>query len=128
MIAFPLPEPRDPELASSLAMAALFDLAGIDADAWVWRQHAACRGEEQEIFYPERGESTAPAKAVCATCTVRADCLEFGLRHEKRGVWGGTSEWERRRMRNRMGIRLAALDDPTDEDLHDIEDEEDEWQ
>jgi WhiB family transcriptional regulator, redox-sensing transcriptional regulator len=37
---------------------------------------------------------------VCAGCGVREDCLEFAvLTNQEFGVWGGTSEEERRRLR-----------------------------
>ena len=53
-----------------------------------WVDHAACTGAT-EVFFTERGEPTAAAKAVCAGCPVP----------ERFGVWGGTSERERRAMR-----------------------------
>ncbi|HEV2256553.1 MAG TPA: WhiB family transcriptional regulator [Streptosporangiaceae bacterium] len=38
----------------------------------------------------------AEAKAICAGCQVRRDCLAFALRtHQVHGVWGGLSERER---------------------------------
>jgi WhiB family redox-sensing transcriptional regulator len=73
----------------------------------------ACRDLPAEWFHPERGGSTREAKAVCATCTVRVDCLTFALdNHEKFGIWGGTSERERRRIRRRMaaGQPVPQLD------------------
>jgi len=46
-----------------------------------------------KIFFPQRGESTAPAKEVCARCRVQAPCLEFALGiRERYGIWGGMSE------------------------------------
>jgi len=39
------------------------------------------------------------AKAVCARCPVRAKCLNWALSMNVSGVWGGSSEYERRRMR-----------------------------
>jgi len=37
------------------------------------------------------------AKAICDLCAVRGQCLEFALqRGEAHGIWGGTSESERR--------------------------------
>jgi len=61
---------------------------------------AACRGCDPAMFYPERGEAVAPAKAVCQSCPVAKPCLEYALAGgEKFGLWGGTSERERRRMR-----------------------------
>lgn len=67
-----------------------------------WMASAACTGLDPDLFFTERGESQGGAKAVCADCTVRADCLDYALRHRiKVGVWGGCSERERRRMRQR---------------------------
>ena len=40
------------------------------------------------------------AKAICRQCDVQAACLEFALAtNQEAGVWGGTSEDERRRLR-----------------------------
>lgn len=120
----------DAEPRHELALGALFDLAGMDHESWLWRLDAACHGQDPELFFPEVGASTSAAKAICRPCPVRADCLEHALRHEKNGIWGGTSQKERTRMRQRMGIHLIELA-PSDDELHDIEDddnEEDEWQ
>jgi WhiB family transcriptional regulator, redox-sensing transcriptional regulator len=65
----------------------------------VWRQHAACRGLDPEIFYPPTDEDAVSAKAVCDLCSVRHSCLEYALSvREKEGVWGGATERERRRI------------------------------
>lgn len=112
-----------------LALGALFDLAGMDHESWLWRLDAACRGEDPQIFFPDTANS-APAKEVCAPCPVRSECLDHALRYERIGIWAGTTERERRRMRQRMGIRLIELV-PDDDELQEIEDdnvEEDEWQ
>jgi WhiB family redox-sensing transcriptional regulator len=64
-----------------------------------WRQHAACRGLDPDIFYPPSDEEAEEAKAVCAECPVRQPCLEHALSHRERdGVWGGLTERERRRI------------------------------
>ncbi|MFP5322758.1 MAG: WhiB family transcriptional regulator [Acidimicrobiia bacterium] len=68
----------------------------------------ACRGADPDLFFPDRGESLEPAKAVCAECVVRDECLEFALAAGERfGVWGGTSERERRRIRRQRRIAAA---------------------
>ncbi|HLI24317.1 MAG TPA: WhiB family transcriptional regulator [Acidimicrobiales bacterium] len=65
----------------------------------VWRQRAACRGVDPDIFYPLTEEDAGAAKAVCAQCSVRQACLEYALaQREKDGVWGGATERERRRI------------------------------
>jgi len=67
----------------------------------------ACRGSDPDLFFPDRGESLEAAKALCAGCAVRDECLEHALRNGERfGVWGGTSERERRRIRRQR--RTAA--------------------
>lgn len=71
-----------------------------------WADLANCRGVDPGLFFPERGEPTAEAKAVCAGCVVRADCLDYALVNgEKHGVWGGKSERERRGLRRDLGRR-----------------------
>jgi WhiB family redox-sensing transcriptional regulator len=66
-----------------------------------WQQFAACVHHAGRVdFFPARGESTRDAKAVCAGCPVREECLEFALRLKvAHGVWGGLSERERRTLR-----------------------------
>ncbi len=69
-----------------------------------WMRYANCLGVDPDLFFPDRGgmATVNEAKAVCAGCTVRGQCLEYALAHsEKHGVWGGMSERERRRIRQR---------------------------
>lgn len=65
-----------------------------------WSADAACQEHPEVDFFPDRGTDTRSAKAVCAGCLVRSECLAYALEHrERHGIWGGTSERERRRMR-----------------------------
>lgn len=74
------------------------DLLGVESPDWY--EFANCRGVPQHTFYPEHGQSTAAAKAVCAECPVSVECLAWALDHgEMHGVWGGASERERKSMR-----------------------------
>jgi len=67
-----------------------------------WWQAAACRTADPDIFFPVSAhgpgeDEIAQAKAICATCPVRRQCLQFALAtHQVHGVWGGTTEEERR--------------------------------
>jgi WhiB family redox-sensing transcriptional regulator len=78
---------------------------------------AACRrpGVDPEWFFPHRGQQTKRAKAVCSDCPERAACLAWALGdHRTRvvGIWGGTTELDRRKLRGRNGSAVvAALDD-----------------
>jgi len=70
-----------------------------DKNTMVWRQKAACRGVDPDIFYPVTDEEAEDAKAICAQCPVREACLEWALSsREREGVWGGATERERRRI------------------------------
>lgn len=70
-----------------------------------WQDAAGCRGADQDLFFPERGASTRKAKAICAACPVREECLEFAIRHGERfGIWGGLSERERRKIRRQRAL------------------------
>jgi WhiB family redox-sensing transcriptional regulator len=70
-----------------------------------WRKEALCRDTDPELFFPIGTTGAAlvqieQAKGVCRQCPVRDDCLEFALRtNQDSGIWGGTSEEERRVLR-----------------------------
>ena len=70
-----------------------------------WMVDGLCRQVDPDLFFPEMGDNTtAKAQKVCANCPVMDKCLDYALAHPGiTGVWGGTSEKERARMR-----RMAA--------------------
>lgn len=79
-----------------------------------WRAQGACKGYPADMFFPERGDHGAIARArlVCAGCPVTDQCLEFALANfEKFGVWGGKSERERRQLRRKQwdGQRFTSV-------------------
>jgi WhiB family transcriptional regulator, redox-sensing transcriptional regulator len=65
-----------------------------------WQDLALCAETDPEAFFPEKGGSVREAKRVCRSCEVRAECLEYALRHDIRfGIYGGMSPQERRRLK-----------------------------
>lgn len=50
------------------------------------------------IYYNEQG-----AKNLCFTCPYRVACLLYALENKEIGIWGGTTERERRTMNRRAG-------------------------
>ena len=70
-------------------------------------QEAACEGLDPELFYAESGAAILRAKALCARCPAREECLEWAIRREEFGVWGGTTARERAAMRRERGLRLV---------------------
>ncbi len=72
-----------------------------------WRHRALCREEDPELFFPigttgPAATQVEQAKVVCRRCSVVEDCLTWALETaQESGVWGGTSEDERRALRRR---------------------------
>ena len=85
-----------------------------DADA-DWRDHGACLSADPDLFFPisSGGASRRQemlAKAVCARCDVRAQCLAFALETgEVHGVWGGLGEDELKRLRAQRPVTIRAV-------------------
>jgi len=72
-----------------------------------WADLASCRSLSPELFFPETANDEDAAKAVCAGCPVRLDCMEHALAaSEPYGIWGGMTLRERRlERRARRGLR-----------------------
>lgn len=91
--------------ASSLTLA--------NAD-YSWRKQAICRDTDPDLFFPVGTTGYAlvqieRAKQVCGECPVHVDCLDYALEtNQDSGIWGGTSEEERRNLRRRLAIRPRA--------------------
>lgn len=86
----------------------------LTGDAWM--DHAGCAGRAK-LMHPEPDDVSAVdrAKAICAGCPVQLTCLEWALaRRERFGVWGGTSEEDREKLRRSLRrealVRLAGVE------------------
>lgn len=57
--------------------------------------------EHPEVFFPAKGCSPRAAKALCEQCphkeACRREALTYG--HDLVGVWGGTTDADRRKLR-----------------------------
>jgi WhiB family redox-sensing transcriptional regulator len=88
----------------------------VEWDTDDWRNVAACRDTDPDLFFPVGTTGPAidqieAAKAVCRACEAHTACLEFALAtNQESGVWGGTSEEERRQLRKawQAGRRWAS--------------------
>jgi WhiB family redox-sensing transcriptional regulator len=81
------------------------------AQADEWRDRAACRDMNPDLFFPIGTTGPAldqieAAKGICRVCPVKDPCLEYALAsNQEAGIWGGTSEDERRKLRKRWLAR-----------------------
>lgn len=70
-----------------------------------WKTRAACAGFPTATFFPSLDttpEKVAFAKEVCDMCPVRDECLEYAFEtNQVSGIWGGTTEDERRSLRRK---------------------------
>ncbi len=69
-----------------------------------WMAYGRCANESPDVFFPSDGLGVEKAKRICHQCLVQEACLAYALGNRiKHGVWGGSSERQRRRM-----LRQAA--------------------
>jgi WhiB family transcriptional regulator, redox-sensing transcriptional regulator len=67
-----------------------------------WMSDASCKDEDPESFFPvgEQDVRITEAKIVCGRCAVKAECLDYAIYTDSAfGIWGGTTEAERRRIK-----------------------------
>ena len=89
----------------------MFSVSGGSAEGLGWRQRAACRDEDPDLFFPvgTRGVEVqlqvGRAKEVCARCPVARECLSQALESGEAGVWGGLDEAERRELTRTGSLR-----------------------
>lgn len=72
------------------------------SESIAWRESAACHGADPDLFFPltEAGPQTTEARLICHACPVCSTCLAWSLKHGVTdGIWGGSTEVERRRLR-----------------------------
>lgn len=78
---------------------------------------AACRATpDPEVFFPATSGGRPSkweqllwdeAAEMCSHCPVRVQCLEWAIEHHEVGIWGGTTDEERRRLT--VGVRRMAM-------------------
>ena len=73
-----------------------------------WRDDAACRHADPDLFFPvgETGPAlhqVEEAKRICQACPARTPCLAWALNHNvASGIWGATTEEERHAIRRAL--------------------------
>lgn len=79
-----------------------YDLPVLPDAPGAWMKRGTCRreGAPTRMFFPSSQDRKmrAAAKAMCARCPVKAECLEYALGTDAYGVWGGMSDSERQRL------------------------------
>jgi Transcription factor WhiB. len=68
-----------------------------------WVSQGLCGQADPEEWFPDKGRPPRLAMRICAACPVRAECREYGT-GERYGIWGGTTERQRRDLRRQGGV------------------------
>jgi WhiB family redox-sensing transcriptional regulator len=112
---------KDADKAFSSPPVAIIGAIGANGIRPDWHDDAACRAMGADLFFSERGDIrwVAKAKAVCATCDVVEECLQWaidtGSRH---GVFGGLTPRERQGMKYGKGVRVVRCGTTAGEAKH----------
>jgi WhiB family redox-sensing transcriptional regulator len=93
------------------ALLSVADLTDRTISSMRWRSQAECRKHPEVPFVADKfsTKQVAAAKAICAQCPVTAECLKWALDYGETGVWGGTSDLQRRRMNQSTMIRPGTV-------------------
>jgi WhiB family redox-sensing transcriptional regulator len=85
-----------------------------------WHAQAACRGHGLDEFFPTRGHSARAAQSLCASCPVVEECRGHAIADpDLYGIWGGTTDKERRRGEAMISRPALARDATGKTDLYD---------
>lgn len=69
-----------------------------------WRDRARCEGMRTEQFFPRKSDAEKETIKICLSCPVREECLQYAIDSGSNwGVWGGTTQQERKKLRSRKG-------------------------
>lgn len=86
----------------------------MEYDSGAWRDQAACKGADTDLFFAENIHDIGPAVEHCFECPVIDECLEYAISDPFIvGIFGGTSSVQRariRKTRTKTGQRLSAKD------------------
>lgn len=77
-------------------------------------EKAACAGLDTDLFYPDKNIFTPAEERVfenlCIECPIMMACLEWGLVHEREGIWGGMTPARRQGLRQRLNWMVSDPD------------------
>ena len=79
-----------------------------------WAARALCVGFDPEAFFPPGDDPAIEARAICAACPVRGECLAYAVIADERfGIWGGLDPRQRRTVRRRLERRGSSASSKT---------------
>lgn len=77
-----------------------------------WKKQGNCYGPtpRDDLFFSSGNKNKQDRERICAPCPVRLQCLEYAIMYDEKGVWGNTTESERKRLVTKLpGFRRLLL-------------------
>ena len=72
-----------------------------------------CTQVDPELFFPNNASETAKlkkiVKPICSACKFQTECLEYAIQSTVEGIWAGTSETDRAKLRKQLGIKAIRI-------------------
>lgn len=98
----------------------------ISIPKFILEDNPACAETDPELFFPQEGfdfggkniskyVNLNAAKKICESCPLKLPCLQYALENTEIGVWGGTTEEQRKLMRQRSGAARRQRKSPSPE-------------
>lgn len=72
-----------------------------------WMDNALCAQVDTELFFPNAYFTGRKAKSICQRCEAIDECLEYAMQTRVLGVWGGTTDADRAKLRRMKGATNA---------------------
>jgi hypothetical protein len=70
-----------------------------------WEKEGQCKKRPQYFSGPQTPLVVKNAKQVCQKCPVEKDCLVWALLYREEGIWGGTTDSERKRFYSKFFVK-----------------------
>ena len=84
----------------------------LGSDYPVWTDTPACTGIDVEMFFTDdnlRYSDLQGVIKICNTCPVIQQCFDYAIKYNVNGVWGGTSEAQRRAYRKLYNVNVLPV-------------------
>lgn len=74
-----------------------------------WKNDGLCKTSDFRIFFSDVRDEVKQALQICNKCKVKQDCFDYAMANNEHGVWGGTTEHQRRMMVRRLNYERKKV-------------------
>jgi len=89
-------------------------LRTLSVPLFILEDNPACAETDPELFFPlevdmgfgrftSKYQNASAARKICASCPLIEKCLDYALLNNEVGIWGGTTEEQRKQIRKNRG-------------------------